>query len=214
MAISSEPDPNASNPGKPWAARFFAYDRLALVNRAAFESIGGWDSSIPYYHTDCDMHDRLKMYGFEYNDPEDVEVGFVKDVAHTLDDLLVLYRKKGAAEASFTVDNSKAKTQQWSSQTGKVWEPDVPGSPAYHQLLNVTEEMVEAKNAAGRNIWQGLQKGGHGEPYYRDANGFDRAIQMMTDVGKAIYAEKWGYRECGLLQVGRKAGDEWKAEHN
>jgi len=50
------PDPNTSNPNKPWAARFFAYDRLALVNRVAFEAIGGWDTHIPFYHTDCDMH--------------------------------------------------------------------------------------------------------------------------------------------------------------
>jgi len=51
-ATSSDPDPNTSNPNKPWAARFFAYDRLALVNRVAFEAIGGWDTHIPFYHTD------------------------------------------------------------------------------------------------------------------------------------------------------------------
>jgi hypothetical protein len=39
-ATSMSPDPNASNPLKRWAVRFCAYDRLALVNRAAFEEVG------------------------------------------------------------------------------------------------------------------------------------------------------------------------------
>ena len=75
------------------------------MNRAAYESIGGWDTAIPYYRSDCDMHDRLKMNGFEYNE-EDVSVGHVIDVGNTLDDLLVLYRKKDTVEASFTTEVS------------------------------------------------------------------------------------------------------------
>jgi len=103
QGVSTEPDPNASNSSNPWAIRFFAFDWLALVNRAAFESVGGWDTAIPYYHTDCDMHDRLKLYGFEYNSAP-VTVGLVVDVATSLDDLLPLYRKKGTPEAAFTIE--------------------------------------------------------------------------------------------------------------
>jgi len=37
---------------------------------------------------------------------------------------------------------------------------------------------------------------------------------MATECGRAVYAEKWGHRECGLMQWGRKAGDEWRVEHD
>jgi hypothetical protein len=230
---SSEPDPNASDPTKPWAARFFAYDRLALVNRAAFESIGGWDTAIPYYYTDCDMHDRLKMYGYEYNEM-DVVIGNVSDVANSLDDLLVLYRKKDTVEASFTVEGKmegeKQKTDteekrkdraslenRLSKQSSRQWVSDVLGSVSYKKLLNVTGEMVKHKNekgGGGRNTWQSRQTGGKGEPYYRDPEGFEKSIQMTTEAGRQIYAEKWGHHDCGLMQFGRKAGDEWRVEHD
>lgn len=45
---------------KNWAMRFFYYDKLALVNVAAFVGIGAWDTQIPFYGTDCDM----RMYIF------------------------------------------------------------------------------------------------------------------------------------------------------
>lgn len=86
-----------------WAQRFFSYDRLALVNVAAFVEVGGWDTLIPFYMTDCDMHARLEMAEFEMLE---VHPGFVFDVASSLDDLIVLYRKKGTAEASFKDPNA------------------------------------------------------------------------------------------------------------
>ena len=74
-----------------WAMVFFSYDRLALVNVPAFKSIGAWDTMIPFYLTDCDMHARLTMAGYEIVDRA---VGLVYDVASSLDDLIVLYRQK------------------------------------------------------------------------------------------------------------------------
>lgn len=234
LAVSPEPDPNASNSSKPWAARFFAYDRLALVNREAYESIGGWDTSIPYYFSDCDMHDRLKMYGFEYNGP-DIKIGEFCDVSGSLDDLLVLYRKKDTIEASFTVDGpapkTEAETRQISENVEKEYPKmtinerrgnttrvsDTPGSSSFKQLFDVASAMVNYKNGGdpeGRNTWQARQKGGKGEPYYRDSEGFEIAIQMLTQTGRDIYAEKWGHRSCDLLPFGRKAGDEWRVEHD
>jgi hypothetical protein len=78
--------------GKPlrWAMRFFSYDRLALVNVKTFKEVGGWDTQIPFYMTDCDMHARLLMAGLTI---EDKPSGLVFDVASSLDDLIVLYRK-------------------------------------------------------------------------------------------------------------------------
>jgi len=223
-ANSTDPDPNAHDPSKPWAIRFFAYDRLALVNRAAFEAVGGWDTAIPYYHSDCDMHDRLTMYGFDHNhhdgdkNLEDVKVGYVKDISNSLDDLLVLYRKQGTAEARFTKYQNQEKRQVYSPapRSNSEWVSDFPGSPSFQQLLKTAEEMEEFKNHGprGRNTWQTRQSGGKGEPYYRDPEGFEIALGRMMNMGSEIYAEKWGYRWCGLVEQGRKAGDEWRVEHD
>jgi len=206
LAISPEPDPNSSNSSKPWAARFFSYDRLTLVNREAYESIGGWDTSIPYYFSDCDMHDRLKMYGFEYNG-RDVEIGDFFDVSGSLDDLLVLYRKK---------DNEKEEPKMALNRrkTDRTWVSDELGSASYKQLFKVADTMARLKNGGERNTWQARQTGEKGEPYYRDPEGFEKAIQMITQAGRDIYAEKWGHRTCELLPFERKAGDEWRVEHD
>jgi len=228
-ASSTLPDPNSADPNKPWAARFFAYDRLTLVNREAYESIGGWDTAIPYYNSDCDMHDRLKMYGFEYNGP-DIEIGDFCDISGSLDDLLVLYRKKNTVEASFTVDAPPQEEQlkedvekeepkvpiDRMQETGE-WVSDELGSTAYKQLFHVADSMARLKNGGdprGRNTWQARQTGGQGEPYYRDPEGFEKAVQMLTQTGRDIYAEKWGHLYCDLLPFGLKAGDEWRVEHD
>jgi hypothetical protein len=43
------PDYARDDDGTPgrWAIRFFAYDRLALVNKEAYIEVGGWDTMIP-----------------------------------------------------------------------------------------------------------------------------------------------------------------------
>lgn len=75
-----------------WATRFFAYDHLALVNPAAYEDVGGWDTFIPYYITDCDMHSRLLMRNWTMRD---AKAGIITDVASSLADLSALYRVDG-----------------------------------------------------------------------------------------------------------------------
>lgn len=62
----TKPVPETGKPTR-WAMRFFSYDRLALVNVAAFVEIGGWDTMIPFYGTDCDMRKRhfLKVFNLE-----------------------------------------------------------------------------------------------------------------------------------------------------
>ncbi len=50
------PDPDTGKVIR-WAMRFFSYDRLALVNVASFVEVGGWDTLIPFYATDCDMRE-------------------------------------------------------------------------------------------------------------------------------------------------------------
>jgi len=84
-----------------WGIRFFAYDHLALVNPAAYEDVGGWDTLIPYYITDCDMHSRLGMRNWTMLN---AQAGIITDVSTTLDDLAALYRLEGV-EARFTDPN-------------------------------------------------------------------------------------------------------------
>lgn len=84
-----------------WGLRFFAYDHLALVNPAAYEDVGGWDTMIPYYLTDCDMHSRLAMRNWTMRD---AKAAIITDVASALDDLRVLYRVDGV-RPTFTDPN-------------------------------------------------------------------------------------------------------------
>ncbi|KAI9055004.1 hypothetical protein LZ554_002146 [Drepanopeziza brunnea f. sp. 'monogermtubi'] len=236
-------DIHSTDPSKTWALRFFSYDRLALVNTAAFEAVGGWDAAIPYYNTDCDMHERLKMHGFELGDG-DVPAGRVFDVADSMDDLIYLYRTAGV-EPSFVFKGQAEEEEQEAEkekqaageeasrlmaatkaaatpvlrardkETARKWVSDTANSPTFAQLRTIVQKMEKHKahfGGGGRLYWQVRQHGGQREPYYRDPDGFQRAIELMHDLGRDVYAEKWGHRECNLLDVGRKKGDEWRIE--
>ncbi|KAI1820206.1 hypothetical protein F4861DRAFT_523977 [Xylaria intraflava] len=74
---------------KRWAFRWFQYDHLTLVNRAALDSVGGWDSLMPYYGSDCDMNARLEMDGWTMRHRR---VGLINDVSTVMEDLAALYR--------------------------------------------------------------------------------------------------------------------------
>ena len=180
---------------KKWAARWFAYDRLTLVNRAAYEEVGGWDTMIGYYLTDCDMHERLFMAGYELIN---ADAGMIYDIGTSLEDLQILYRRKPAKGS-----------EKWGEQ-------DEIGSQNFHDLVKKLDEMQALKNnhKGGRNFWQGTQEGGFGEPFFRDPTGFEKGLQMMIDDGKKIYAEKWGHRDCDLRKAGLKAEDAWKVKHD
>lgn len=71
-----------------WASRLYAYDRLSLVSVSAFETVGGWDTSIPYYPSDCDMYSRLDLAGFVSPSPS---VGQIFDVSESIEDLEEFY---------------------------------------------------------------------------------------------------------------------------
>ncbi|KAI1074560.1 hypothetical protein F5B20DRAFT_574043 [Whalleya microplaca] len=72
-----------------WAFRWFQYDHLTLVNRGALDAVGGWDSLMPYYGSDCDMNARLAMDGWTMKRRR---VGIINDVSTILENLAVLYR--------------------------------------------------------------------------------------------------------------------------
>jgi hypothetical protein len=185
-----------SAPGfeEKWAIRFYSYDRLALVNLHAFMDVGGWDPMIGYYLTDCDHHERLFMKKYTL---KEVSIGMVYDIGSTLDDLLVLYRRKPAV-------------------SGKWGDEDTAVSDQWKNLTSTLDGMQRWKNEneMGRNFWQGQQQGGQGEPFYVDSRGFEEAIQMWIANGKAIYAEKWGHRDCNLREVGLGFNDAWQMAHD
>ena len=135
----------------PLATRWFSYDRLALVRTQAFVDIGGWDTMIPFYMTDCDMHERLWMRKFRI---EAAEVGRVWDVHTSLDNLERFY-KRGS-------DVSKAKAKRQSTTELQPREPESQrNSLAYQELvhsLNVLQNL-KSKAEGGRNTWQARQRG-------------------------------------------------------
>lgn len=196
-----------------WAIRFYAYDRLALVNRFAYEEVGGFDTQIPYYGTDCDMHERLTMAGFKQ---EDTQNGLIYDIGTPLEDLFVLFRRRPAAASGETATHIREEMRR--HDDSHIWgQEDAMASPQYHDLTRHLNHLQHEKNsnAMGRNTWQTLQTGGEGEPYYKNSEGFETAVQMWISYGRdIIMAEKWGHRGCNIRESGLGKGDEWRVEHD
>ena len=210
-----------------WGIQFFAYDWLALVNVKAFVDVGGWDSMVGYYGTDCDMHSRLAMNGW-HNPVQDA--GMVYDVTNSLDDLEVLYRRvlKSESEKGDTKKEKEARdtsTHRAGSHNSTLPSPnsaylsstipDERNSSAFHTLADTLERIAQDKREDHyRNSWQLRQNGGDGEPYFYDPEGFEKALQMVIEAGTKVNEEKWGHKGCDLLKAGLKEGDQWRVEHD
>lgn len=202
-------------PNNPWAIQFFAYDWLALVNVESFAAVGGWDTMVSYYGTDCDMYARLGMAKFH---SPIAEAGEVYDVGRSLDNLEILYRRKLRNPNPSTPNSKRAESNitapSSSAYTGDTVE-DSRNSEGYTQLVEELKNMTESKKQDPyRNSWQLRQSGGEGEPYYYDPEGFEKALQMQIEVGVKINEEKWGHRGCDIGDTGLGKGDEWKVEHD
>lgn len=217
-----------------WAVRFFSYDWLALVNVKNYMKIGGWDTMIGYYGTDCDMHGRFALNGLE---SPIADAGQVFDVGRSLDDLQVLYRRKEEAKVQREAEDEK--TAVIVGEHGKVTiggpansttappPPDKPTAPESLEYLSSTEEDTiggpgwtalqttlesladEKRKDPYRNSWQLKQAGGQGEPFYYDADGWEKALQLTIAAGVEIYEQKWGHKGCDIQHVGLQEGDQW-----
>lgn len=221
-----------TNSNQRWANRFYAYDHLTLVNREAYEEVGGWDTFIPYYMTDCDMHSRLLMHNWTQTDAKS---GMVYDVNTVLEDLSMLYRN-ASSEPKFRdpnppppkkdenatkkrdVDNGKSNTQDLESRDeNKDDSKNKPNTKTevslayWRKLRDTAEGMGHYKHGdRGRNTWQLGQQGGVGEPFYYPARGVAEAIDVLTEAGKEVYRRKWGHRECNLISgAGLALEDQW-----
>lgn len=207
-----------------WATRFFAYDAFTLVNRAAYDDVAGWDTHIPYYMTDCDMHSRLLMHNWTLGDRA---AGIISDVSTALKDLRALYRDP-MAEMGFTDPNPEqnqltnpkdegADDEESRRHNEATKRSDESADMVYFQKLRDTVvEMESYKHGSrGRNTWQAGQKGGQGEPYYYPARGLQTAFEMLTEAGRQIYAEKWGHQNCDLIgEGGLTLEDQWRVAHD
>lgn len=198
-----------------WADKFFAYDHLTLVNREAYEEVGGWDTFIPYYMNDCDMHSRLLMHNWTQSD---AKAGIITDVSTVLDDFRAFYRDP-AVEPAFTDPNPPPpKPEARDKKEGEEQEGekearalDSSALEYYEKLKEVANHMFHYKNGdRGRNTWQLGQQGGKGEPFYYPSRGIAEAMDVLTEAGREVYRRKWGHRDCDLLTGTRlKLEDQW-----
>ncbi|KAK3331176.1 hypothetical protein B0H66DRAFT_465701 [Apodospora peruviana] len=215
--------------GERWGFRFYQYDHLALVNREAMDAVGGWDSLIPYYTTDCDMNGKLGMDGWTMKERR---VGLINDVSTTFADLEVLYRNPALPRPKFVDPNppspemqakidkemaeKEAKAAKEEAARTDI-EEKMPADPvAYFRILNkIGVDMGHYKYRARdvRNTWQTSQRGGQGEPFYYDPVGFARSWALLNEAGRTVYSEKWGHRDCNLVEgTALRMDDQWKVE--
>ncbi|KAL9028959.1 MAG: hypothetical protein Q9196_002748 [Gyalolechia fulgens] len=200
-----------------WGIQYFAYDWLSLVNVQTFSKVGGWDSMVGYYGTDCDMYSRLGMN--DYAQPVQ-DAGLVHDVTTSLDDLEVLYRRRPKKQRRRDTSDSQARSNNSTLPSPNQayldsTEEDARGGEGYDGLRAILEQMAQDKrDDKYRNSWQLRQNGGEGEPYYYDPDGFEKALQMTIEVGVKIEQEKWGHKGCDIKAGGLKEGDQWKVEHD
>ena len=216
--------------GKKWAQQFFAYDWLTLVNVEVFSAVGGWDSMVSYYGTDCDMYSRLAMN--EYVSPI-ADAGMIYDVTTSLEDLEVLFRRVPKEKEKKNIPPSKIKekeardtsTSRAGSRNSTIpplnsdylssTKEDVLGGPGFLSVKAALDQIQEDKKSDKyRNSWQLRQNGGDGEPYFVDPDGFEKALQMTIETGAKINEEKWGHKGCDIKGAGLKDGDQWRVEHD
>ena len=208
-----------------WATRFFAYDSLTLVNREAYDAVGGWDTNIPYYITDCDMHSRLIMQNFSLHERH---IGIVNDVATVLSDLAALYRDP-EVKVDWVDPNPKPPEEkegknkraddnaQHGSDANAADGNDADAALNYWiTLRDMARAMSDYKHGdRGRNTWQGSQLGGQGEPYYYPQRGVQIAFDLLTNVGRKVFEEKWGHGNCDLIGGGGLGfDDQWRVKHD
>lgn len=199
-----------------WGTRLFAYDHLTLQNPKALEDVGGWDTMIPFYMTDCDMYTRFAMRNWSQIDRN---AGVITDTASHLHDLIALYRDRSVVptfdDPNPVVETTEPKQTRRRSEEGSMSILSLEENIEYWKaLLKTSDTMFHHKHSGrGRNTWQSGQHGGQGEPYYYDAAGFSEALEVLTEAGKEVYRRKWGHGNCDLIDGGGlRFDDQWLVE--
>ncbi|KAJ2901719.1 hypothetical protein MKZ38_001529 [Zalerion maritima] len=225
LVVESIADARKNKPR--WGKILYAFnDYLTTFNTAVMDTLGGWDSMIPFYTTDCDMYSRMRMGN--WTDIQ-TKAGHFNDVGSVLNDLRVLYRDPAVIPQ--IVDLNPLPPEKQKKQDEEILakakekgeEPIVKETPKdvnwkdpkeyYNALKNVGDTMRRIKlsnNGRGRNTWQLAQRGGRGEPYYYDPEGIDWAINSLTDAGRRTYKEKWAAEKCNAEYTGLGLDDAWR----
>ncbi|KAF3913289.1 hypothetical protein ABW20_dc0100800 [Dactylellina cionopaga] len=184
--------------GKRWGMVFYDFDWLTLVNVGAAADrnvgVGSWDTFIPYYNTDCDYYERMRLMGFPILERR---VGQIYDLAgHVENPEYAFFGMTGRPAA--TGDSREDLIEEL-------------GSQRYIRLKKQLQQMMKEKNNSGRerNTWQTEQIGGKGEPWTYDPKGFQIAWWDMTEEGRLIYSKKWGTTSCTLIELGKDLRSMW-----
>ncbi|KAM7213713.1 hypothetical protein V8F06_010912 [Rhypophila decipiens] len=98
-------------------------------------------------------------------------------------------------------------------------EKEMPSDPLeYFRILNkvgVEMGIYKYRDAGVRNTWHKSQRGGQGEPFYYDPEGFDAGFNEQIAAGRRIFEEKWGHRGCNLFgDTALNLEDQWRVEHD
>ncbi|KAK4248940.1 hypothetical protein C7999DRAFT_13150 [Corynascus novoguineensis] len=229
---SSNDHNNKEENKRIWAHHFFAYDHLALVNRDAVLAVGGWDPHIPFYASDCDAYLRLRWAGYAQTESsgqgvpapdgtatgDGIGIGLLFDVGSVMEDVGALLRIKGA-RARLRGDDDYGREGRGNVNQARGWGHTKGNEyvESWERLVALGERMQRDKYAEGnakRNTWQVKQKGGQGEPFYRNPDGFETGVSMLIDLGRSVFAEKWGHRGCDVARMGVTGEDAWRLERD
>ena len=177
------------------------------------EAVGGYDSWIPYYISECGINSKLAMDGWIMKHRR---VGFINDVSTVLTDLGAFYRiptiTPNFTDPSPLTPDKEAKIREKAKELEEKKKAELgtkknegdrkatsdrrnstPKDPlSYFCKLNkVALDMTRHKYRDGdmqRNRWQASQRGGLREPYYYDALSFGQAFAILTKAGKGYIA--------------------------
>jgi hypothetical protein len=166
------------------AAIFYAYDWLTWMDVQSLKNVGGWDTSIPFYKTDCDLYGLYAMIEPKQN-ILDCNAGMVFDVASYFDD----------PEKTFYL-----------KERGTV---PINGG-RYRDLRNGLEDLAAFKRDKGRNTWQGRQTGGQNDPFWRKSTAFQYAWEETNQLGLRMYERKWNSSDCGADKRGLKLNNRYE----
>ncbi|KAF3928589.1 hypothetical protein AA313_de0202323 [Arthrobotrys entomopaga] len=190
--------------GSRWGIVWYDFDWLTLVNVAAAADtkvgVGSWDTFIPYYATDCDYYERLRLSNFPILEKK---VGDIFDLSSAVPD----------PERTFFMRGNETKGEG-EGEGEEILQEVTPGSSLYKKLKQELKAMMANKGATGRNTWQDMQKGGKGEPWTYDPSGFQKAWWGMADAGRTVYGQKWGVSrfQCHPSSQGKTLESMWNPE--
>lgn len=168
-----------------WILHFYNFDWLTLVNTKSYDLLGGWDSAIPYYTSDCDFYSRVTMWGDLYQNGfelKSVDIKAIYDSLHPLADLSVFFPTS----------------------------PDEGlNSPRFQKLVKTASFGQDLKGSGSeRNQWQNVQTGGGDDPYYKGSWVQDTQFRLLNDIGREMFELKWKTGgSCPAFDVGRRLSD-------